>query len=94
MPQNPPGETPGLLESLSLLATTLVSIAHTRLDLLSTDLEEDREHLASLLLLAFGALFSLGVGVILSAILLVVLFWETHRVLLAREDALVALRER
>ncbi len=82
MPENTPGATPGLLESLRLLATTLVSVAHTRLDLLSTDLEEDREHLASLVLLAFGALFCLGIGVVLSTILLVVLFWDTHRLLL------------
>jgi uncharacterized membrane protein YqjE len=80
-----------MLESLSLLATTLVSIAHTRLDLLSTDLDEDREHLASLILLGLGALFCLGVGVILSTILLVVVFWDTHRLLLLTTLALIFL---
>lgn len=75
------GERRGLLDSLTTLAATLVAIAHTRLDLLSTDLEEEREHLLSLLVLALAALFCLGVGVVLAAILLVAAFWDTHRLL-------------
>lgn len=69
----------GLLQSLTVFAGTLVAIAHTRLDLLSTDLEEEREHLLSLLLLALTALFCLGVGVVLATILLVAIFWDTYR---------------
>jgi len=77
-----PAEPRSLLRALGDLAATLVAMAHTRLDLLSTDLEEDREHLMSLTMTALGALFLLGVGLVLSALLLVVLFWDTHRVLL------------
>ena len=76
-----PGESRGLLESLSTLAATLVAIAHTRLDLLSADVEEDRAHVLSLLVLALAALFFIGVGVVLAAILLVVAFWDSHRLL-------------
>ena len=71
----------GLLNSLYMLASSLVSIAHTRLELLSTDLEEDREHLLSLVILSLVSLFSLMVGVVLAVILLVVIFWESHRLL-------------
>ncbi|MEO8500097.1 MAG: phage holin family protein [Vicinamibacteria bacterium] len=74
-------EPRGLLQTLGDLAATLVAMAHTRLDLLSNDLEEDREHLLSLTITALGALFLLGVGVVLSALLLVVLFWDAHRIL-------------
>lgn len=81
MAEKTPGGSKGLLESLTVLATTLVAIAHTRLDLLSTDLEEDREHLLSLLVLTLAALFCLGVGVVLATILLVAVFWDTHRLL-------------
>lgn len=81
MPEKTPGGSRGLLESLTTLAATLVAIAHTRLDLLSADLQEDREHLFSLLVLALAALFCLGVGVVLATILLVVAFWDTHRLL-------------
>ena len=81
MAEKTPGASKGLLESLSVLATTLVAIAHTRLELLSTDLEEEREHLLSLLALSLAALFCLGVGVLLATILLVATFWDTHRLL-------------
>lgn len=76
-----PGEDRGLLKSLTVLAATLVAIAHTRLELLSSDLEEAREHLFLLQVLVLAALFFLGVGVILTAILIVAAFWDTHRLL-------------
>lgn len=81
MSDKTPGESRGLLESLSTLAATLVAIVHTRLDLLSADVEEDRAHVLSLLVLALAALFFIGVGVVLAAILLVVAFWDSHRLL-------------
>jgi uncharacterized membrane protein YqjE len=81
MPEKTPGGSKGLLESLTTLAATLVAIAHTRLDLLAADVEEEREHVFSLLVMALAALFCLGVGVVLATILLVVAFWDTHRLL-------------
>lgn len=81
MTEETPSGNKGLLESLTTLAATLVAIAHTRLDLLSADLEEEREHLLSLLVLALVALFCLGIGVVLAALLLVAAFWDTHRLL-------------
>lgn len=81
MSDQPPGESRGLLESLSTLAATLVAIVHTRLELLSADVEEDRVHVLSLLVLALAALFFIGVGVVLAAILFVVAFWDSHRLL-------------
>jgi uncharacterized membrane protein YqjE len=81
MSEKTSGESQGLLASLATLAATLVATAHTRLDLLSTDLEEGRAHMLSLLVLVLVALFCLGVGVVLAAILLVAAFWDTHRLL-------------
>lgn len=71
----------GLLTSLKSLTATFISIAHTRLDLLCTDMEEERQRLVSLLAMAFISLFCLCVGVVLLAILVVVMFWNTHRLL-------------
>lgn len=79
MSEKPPGTSRGLLESLTTLAATAVAIAHTRLELLSTDLEEEREHFFALLVLALTALFCLGIGVLLVSLLLVVAFWDTYR---------------
>jgi uncharacterized membrane protein YqjE len=81
MSERTSGGSKGLLESLTILAGTLVAIAHTRLDLLSADLEEERAHLLSLLVLTLAALLCLGIGVVLGTILLVVAFWDTHRLL-------------
>lgn len=81
MPDKTPNSSKGLFESLAALATTLVAVAHTRLELLSTDLEEDRERLMSLVTLSLVALFSLVVGVVLVTITLVVAFWDTYRLL-------------
>lgn len=69
----------GLFESLKTLAGSLIGIVHTRLELLSTDIAEERAHLTTLLVLGLVALCCLGVGVVLLAILIVVAFWESHR---------------
>ena len=74
-------ERPGLVDSLTATAATMVAIVHTRLDLLSTDLEEEREHFVALTLFALGAFFCLGVGVVLAASLLVFAVWDSHRLL-------------
>lgn len=69
----------GLFESLKSLSGSLVGIIHTRLELLSNDVAEEREHLLAFVTLALVALFCLGVGVVLLTILIVVVFWEMHR---------------
>lgn len=69
----------GLFESLKTLSGSLIAIVHTRLELLSNDIAEERAHLTTLLLLGLVALFCLGVGVVLLTILIAVAFWESHR---------------
>jgi uncharacterized membrane protein YqjE len=69
----------GLFESLKTLSGSLIAIVHTRLELLSNDIAEERAHLTTLLVLGLVALFCLGVGVVLLTILIAVAFWESHR---------------
>jgi uncharacterized membrane protein YqjE len=71
----------GLFESLTSFASTLVAIIHTRVELLSTDVEHTKAQAISLLVLALAAFFFIGIGVVLVTILLVVAFWDTHRLL-------------
>lgn len=71
----------GLFDSLKTLAATLVAIAHTRLDLLSTELEEERVWLGSMLAWTLVALFCAGMGIVLATVFVVVAYWETHRLL-------------
>ena len=75
------GERRGLLESLSALTATLVAVAHTRLELLAVDLEQERQHLLVFALWGLGGLLCVGVGLVLATILLLCLFWDTHRIL-------------
>lgn len=61
----------GLTDSLRRLAATLVALTHTRLQILSIDLGEGRERLVGLLALLFATLLTLGIGVVLATIALV-----------------------
>lgn len=72
---------PGLLGSARSVVAALVAIGQTRLQLASTELEEERLRLVELLLYAIVALFFAGVGVVLASMLLVLVFWDGPRVL-------------
>jgi uncharacterized membrane protein YqjE len=79
---------PGLLGSGRLVLAALVEIGQTRLQLASTELEEERLRLTELLLYGLVALFCIGVGLVLALLLLVLVFWDGPRVLvLAIETA-------
>lgn len=69
----------GLFDSLKTLSGSLAGLVQTRLELLATDIVEERVHLTRLLVLGLLALFCFGVGVVLLAMLIVVVFWDTHR---------------
>jgi uncharacterized membrane protein YqjE len=71
----------GLLGSLKSLTALAVAILHNRLNLLSTDLEIAREHIVSALIMVLVALFCLCFGVLLLALFVVVIFWDTHRLI-------------
>lgn len=73
--------TEGILTSLQSLVATAIAVVHNRLQLLSNDLEIAREHLVSTLTLLLVALFALCFGALLLAIFVVVVFWDTHRLL-------------
>ena len=75
------GRRGGLFDSVKVLAATLLAIAHTRLELFSTEIEEQRAWLSSMLVWALVALFCAGVGVVLATLFVVIALWDTHRLL-------------
>ena len=75
------GRRGGLFDSVKVLAGTLLAMAHTRLELLSTEIEEQRAWLGSILLWTLVALFCAGVGVVLATLFVVMALWDTHRLL-------------
>ena len=80
MPEGATERSPGLIEALRSLAQHLLEAAQTRLALLATDIEEQRERMARIVVLWALAAFFLAVAIMLAALLLVVIFWDTHRV--------------
>ena len=73
------GPATGILQSLRNLATTLVALLQGRLELLATDLEEERIRLLQLLFWAAGALFFFALGVLMITMLIVLLLWDSYR---------------
>jgi uncharacterized membrane protein YqjE len=71
----------GLFESLKVLASTLLAIAHTRLEILSTEVEEQWLWLNSVLVWAAAAVFCIFAGVIFLTLLIVYALWENHQLL-------------
>ncbi|HUQ50888.1 MAG TPA: phage holin family protein [Gammaproteobacteria bacterium] len=63
------------------LLATAIGIAQTRLELLSTELQEEVHRVAEIMLWAAVALLAAGVGMFLLALLVIFVFWDTHRVL-------------
>lgn len=78
----------GLFDSLRAMLATLVALTHTRLELLSVELEQEVDRLAGTLLWAILGIFCAGLAVLMIALTIVIAFWDGHRLLAA---ALVAL---
>lgn len=69
----------GLLQSIRHLAQTLLGAAQTRLEILATEIEEERVRLEQLLIVALAAAFCLAMGIALCVALVVLYYWDTHR---------------
>jgi uncharacterized membrane protein YqjE len=74
-----PGPAAGLFQSLSNFASTIVAIAHTRLQLLTTELQEEVRQVGAILLWAFIAVFAALIALFLGALAIIFVFWDTHR---------------
>jgi uncharacterized membrane protein YqjE len=69
----------GLLHSIKHLAGSLLGAAQTRLEILATEIEEERVRLEQLLLFLLAAAFCLAMGIVLCVALIVLYYWDTHR---------------
>jgi uncharacterized membrane protein YqjE len=70
-----------LLSSIKNLAATGASIAQTRLELLSVDVQIARSKFISLLVMIICALFFLFFGLVMLSLLIVIYSWESDRML-------------
>lgn len=73
------GPATSLLRSLVHFGGTLLEVAQTRIELLTTEISEDLERGIRVLLWAFVAVLAGIIGVLLAGLTLVIYFWDTHR---------------
>lgn len=81
MTDSEPGTShnPGLLASLQRMVATFVEILHTRVEIVATEFEEERERIREMVLYSILTLFFVGIGLLLLTLYVVILYWDTHR---------------
>jgi uncharacterized membrane protein YqjE len=72
--------TLGVMDSIRTTLSTTAKLIRTRLEVLSTELEEQREWMQHLVLLAVAGLFFVSMGLVMLTLFVVALFWESHPV--------------
>jgi uncharacterized membrane protein YqjE len=83
----PEGERPprsaSLMDSAKRMLATLIALVHTRLELFTTEIEEEIQRAASILMWALVALFFGSLTVLMIAFTVIIIFWDNHRILAA-----------
>jgi uncharacterized membrane protein YqjE len=75
----PPGAASQLLRSAVQLLGTVVEAVQTRAELLTTEAEEEIQRVARVLLLGVAALLAGILGALIAGFVVVLVFWDTHR---------------
>jgi uncharacterized membrane protein YqjE len=73
------GPASQLLRSAVQLFGSVMTAAQTRAELLTTEVEEEIQRVARLLLLGFAALLAGILGALIAGFIVVIIFWDTHR---------------
>lgn len=69
----------GLFDSLRALVATLVAMAHTRVELFGTELEEEVRRVITLLLGGVFVLALASLALVFSGLVVIAAYWDTHR---------------
>jgi len=73
------GQPAGLLASLQRLAATFLEILQTRVEIVATEFEEERERIRELVVYSILTLFFASAGLLLFTLFVVILYWDTQR---------------
>lgn len=68
-----------IVASLARMAATLLDILHTRLELVSVEVEEELARYAGYFVLVLAAMFCTGIAVLLCILLVIAFFWDSYR---------------
>jgi uncharacterized membrane protein YqjE len=74
-----PGPVPGRTGSLRELLGAALGLLGTHVELLGVEIQEEKERLRELLVLAMLAAAGLTLGLLLASAFLVILFWDHYR---------------
>lgn len=69
-----------ITETVGRLGATLVAMAQTRLALAAVEVEEESQRLLGYLLQALLALFLFGIAIVLVALFVIIVFWDSYRI--------------
>jgi uncharacterized membrane protein YqjE len=75
-----PASRRGLRTAVAQFAQTLLGLGRTRLELATVEFEEARARAAERLVLSLVAGLCFALAVLVASMLVVVLFWDTHRI--------------
>jgi uncharacterized membrane protein YqjE len=78
-----PARSASLMDSAKRMLATVIALVHTRLELFTTEIEEEIQRAASILLWGLVALFFGSLTVLMIAFTVIIVFWDDHRVLAA-----------
>ncbi|HUS36903.1 MAG TPA: phage holin family protein [Verrucomicrobiae bacterium] len=70
--------TLGAMDAIRTTLATTVKVIRTRLEVISCELEEQREWMQSLLLFAVLGIFCVCMGLVMLTLFVVAMFWESH----------------
>jgi uncharacterized membrane protein YqjE len=84
---DPEGERPSrsssLMDSAKRMLATVIALVSTRLELFTTEIEEEIQRAASILLWGLVALFFGSLSVMFIAVTVLIIFWDDNRILAA-----------
>jgi uncharacterized membrane protein YqjE len=69
-----------IADTVRRLAATLLAMVQTRLELASVEMEEQSQRYLGYVLMSLLALFLFGIAIVLVAVLVIILFWDSHRI--------------
>lgn len=69
-----------IAETVGRLAATLLAMVRTRMALASVEMEEQSQRYLGYLLMSLLALFLFGIAIVLVALFVIILFWDTYRI--------------
>jgi uncharacterized membrane protein YqjE len=69
-----------IAETVGRLAATVLAMVRTRIELAAVEVEEQSQRYLGYLLMSLLALFLSGIAIVLAALFVVMLFWDTYRI--------------